>query len=244
MSDSGEVFMKLKKTFVFALSLLILWLPVAPLSATSPASERLSGQMVTIGTAEINGVAAPATTSIFAGDRVATEKETSTSISLAGGDAVVISELSKAALDEFDGRTIVRLEQGTVSALNKSAKPMVVEADGARIQVAPNQSGGYYEVALRGNSLRVIARGGVTRVETANKTADVQPGTELDATLVPPQPPVPPAPPSVGGGLSSASTWVLIAAVAAGATGLVLGAIALHKVDSCKLSPSKNSIVC
>jgi hypothetical protein len=225
--------MRLKKIFVITLSFILLYLPVVPVTASSAA-----GKMFTKGNAKINGVAAPQVTSVFSGDRIATEKETTTSLSFSGGDTVVISEMSKAALADSDARTIVRLEDGTVSALNKSPNPVVIEAHGARILPALNQAA-IYDVILRGNSLRVVARGGVTRVETANKSADLQPGTELDATLAPPDPA-----PAASAGLSSAETWIIVGAAAAGATGLILGAIALHKVDNCHLSPSKDSIIC
>jgi hypothetical protein len=224
--------MQLKRFFVFALSFVLLYMPVAPVSASSAA-----GQMFTKGTAEINGVAAPTATSVFPGDRVTTEKETTTSLSFPGGDAAVISEMSKAALGERDGRLAVRLEDGTVSVLNKSAKPIVIEARGALIQAAGGQTS-FYDVILRGNSLRVISRGGLVRVETANKTAELQPGNELDATVVPPDPPAIPT------GLSSVSTWVVIGSAAAGVTGLALGAVAIHKANNCHLSPDKVEIIC
>jgi hypothetical protein len=230
--DRGEVSMQLKGFFVFALSFLLLCMPVAPVSASSAA-----GQMFTKGTAEINGVPAPAATSVFPGDRINTEKETTTSLSFPGGDAAVISEMSKAALGERDGRLAVRLEDGTVSVLNKGAKPIVIEARGALIQAASSQSA-VYDVILRGNSLRVISRGGLVRVETANKTAELQPGNELNATVVPPDPPAIPT------GLSSASTWILIGSAAAGVTGLALGAVAIHKANNCHLSPDKINIIC
>lgn len=224
--------MQLKKFFVFSLSFLLLCMPVAPVSASSAA-----GQMFTKGTAEINGVAAPTATSVFPGDRITTEKETTTSLSFPGGDAAVISEMSKAALAERDGRLAVRLEDGTVSVLNKSAKPIVIEAHGALIQAVSSQSA-VYDVILRGNSLRVISRGGLVRVETANKTAELQPGNELDATVAPPDPP------AISAGLSSATTWIVIAAVAAGVTGIALGAVAIHKANNCHLSPDKAEIIC
>ena len=221
-----------KQTFAFALSFLLLYMPVAPVSA-SPAA----GRMFTNGTAEINGVAAPPTTTVFLGDRITTEKETTTSLSFSGGDAVVISEVSKAAIDARDGRTVVRLEEGTLSALNKGAKPIVIEANGARIQAVANHSA-VYDVILHGNSLRVVARGGVTRVETADRATDLQPGTELDATLPAPDPP------TAITGTSSASTWILIASTAAGVTGLALGVVAIHKADNCHLSPDNKNIIC
>jgi hypothetical protein len=224
--------MQLKRLFVFALSFLLLYAPVAPVSASSAA-----GQMFTKGTAEINGVAAPAATSVFPGDRIATRKETTTSLSFPRGDAAVISEMSKAALGERDGRFAVRLEDGMVSILNKSAKPIAIEAHGALIQAAAGQTS-VYDVILHGDSLRVISRGGLVRVETANKTAELQPGTELDATVAPPDPP------QASAGLSSATTWIVIGAAAAGVTGLALGVVAIHKANNCHLSPDKVGIIC
>ena len=226
--------MELKKIAVFALSFALLYVPVAPVAASS-----VTGEMFTKGSATINGVAAPAATSIFVGDKIATEKETTTSLSFSGGDAVVISEMSRAALSEANGRATVRLEDGTVSALNKSGKSIVIEAHGARIQAASNQAA-LFNVVLRGNSLRVISMSGVARVETANKSTDLQPGTELDATLAPPDPtPAPSAP-----GLSSALTWIVIGAAAAAVTGVVLGVVAIDKANNCHLSPSKDTIIC
>jgi len=224
--------MNVKGTFVVVLSFLLLYLPVAPVAA-SPAAAK----MITKGTAEINGVAAPAVTSVFVGDRIATERETTTSLSFSGGDAVVMPELTKAALGERDGHVVVNLEDGTVSVMNKSRTPIVVETHGARIQAAASQPA-VYDVTIHGDALRVVARGGVASVETPSRSGEVQSGNALEATLAP----NPPQPTAAGG--SSTGTWLLIGGAAAGATGLALGAVALAKVNSCKLSPSTNTISC
>ncbi|HEV2523267.1 MAG TPA: hypothetical protein VGT24_12880 [Candidatus Acidoferrales bacterium] len=151
----------------------------------------------------------------------------------------MISQLSKAALGERDGHLSIRLEDGTLSVLNKSVKPISIDARGALVQAEAGQAS-VYDVILNGNSLRVISRGGLVRVETANKSAELQPGNELDATLAPP--PDPAHPPQSPTGTSLASTWVILTVAAVGVTGIILGAVALHKVDSCKLlSPN---IVC
>lgn len=227
--------MQVKRAFAFILSFLLLYLPVTPVSASSAA-----GQMFTKGTAEINGVPAPTTTSIFPGDRIATEKETTTSLSFPGSDAAVISEVSKAALGQRDGRLAIELEEGTVSVLNKSTKPISIEAHGALVQAAAGQAS-VYDVTVHGNSLRVISRGGLVRVETANKIAELQPGNELDATLASPDPAVPPQSPA---GLSLATTWVVVTVGALAVTGIVLGAVAIHKANNCHLSPDNIDIIC
>src|SRR5208282_1136874 len=150
--------MKAKGILVVVLSFLLLYLPVAPISASSAA-----GKMITRGNAEINGVAAPAVTSVFVGDRIATERETTTSLSCAGGDSVLMPERTKAAMGERDGHFVVSFEDGTVSVMNKTLTPIVVEVHGARIQAASNQPA-LYDVTVHGNVLRVVARGGVARV--------------------------------------------------------------------------------
>jgi len=228
--------MKVKGVFVVILSFLLLNVPVAPISAASAA-----GKLITKGAAEINGVAAPPVTSVFVGDRIATQKEATTSLSFAGGDAIVMPELTKAGLGWSEGHFIVNLDEGTVSVLNKTQTPIVVETHGTRILAASGQPA-LFDVTIRGNLLRVVARGGVARVETPTRTADVQPGNEIDATLAPPNPPNPPQPQTAGG--SSAGTWILIGSVAAGGTGLVLGAVALDKVSNCTVSPSSNTVSC
>jgi hypothetical protein len=223
--------MKSKGILALTLSVLLLYMPVSSVAASSAAAK-----MITTGTAEINGVVAPAVTSAFAGDRISTEKEATTSLSFPGGDAVVIPELTRAALDEQDGHVIVSLEDGTVSVLNKSKTPIVIEAHGARIEAAANQPA-LYDVTLHGNALRVVARGGAAVVETANHTAEVQPGNALSATLAP----NPPAAPQAA--LTSSSTWTWVG-VGAGVGGLTLGAVSLAKVDNCHLSASSNQVSC
>jgi hypothetical protein len=228
--------MKVKGTFVVILSFLLLYVPVAPISAASAA-----GKMITRGTAEINGVVAPAVTSVFIGDRIATQKEAITSLSFAGGDAIVMPELTKAGLSQSDGHFVVNLGEGTVSVLNKTQAPIVVETHGTRIFAASGQPA-LFDVTISGNLLRVVARGGVARVETPTRTADVPAGNEIDATLAPPNPANPPQPQAAGS--SSGGTWILVGAVVIASTALVVGAVALDKVSNCTVSPSSNAVSC
>ncbi|HUJ32840.1 MAG TPA: hypothetical protein VLY23_16275 [Candidatus Acidoferrum sp.] len=202
--------MKLQGTFVVVLSALLVLLPVVPAAGSS-----VAGQMTTRGVAEINGVAAPALTSVFAGDRIATEKASTTSLSFPSGDSVVIPELSKATLAEKDGKFVVKLEGGSISVVSKSKTPIVIEALGARIQ-ANTDTPAVYGVVLHGNSLRVVAARGSAHVEAADHAGNVQPGTALDATFAP-------EPPQGGGGGWSTATWTWVAVGAAAAAGLGVG---------------------
>lgn len=202
--------MNLKGVFAVVLSACLVLLPVLSASA---ASAPVSGQMITRGAAEINGIAAPAVTSVFAGDRIATEKGSTTSLAFPSGNSIVIPELSKATLGEKDGKVVVTLEDGAVSVVNKSATPIVIEAHGARIQAA-SRGPAVYNVVLHGNSLRVVASSGVARVETSDHVGNVTPGTALSANFAP-EPPQ-------GGGVST-STWIWVGVGAAAATGLGVG---------------------
>jgi hypothetical protein len=203
--------MNLKGISAAVLSAFLFVLPVVPVSA---ASSPISGQMITRGSAEINGIAAPAVTSVFAGDRISTEKASTTSLNFSNGNSVVIPELSKATLGEKDGKVVVKLEDGTISVVNKGSTAIVIEAHGAFIQAA-SSAPAVYNVVLHGNALRVVASSGAARVETPDHAGNVTPGTALSATFDP-------EPPPQGGGVSS-STWIWVGVGAAAATGLGVG---------------------
>ena len=206
--------MKLRGTFVVAMSVMLMLLPVLPAAGSSAA-----GEMTSRGTVQINGVAAPGMTSVFAGDRIATEKASTTSLSFPSGDAVVIPELSQATLVKSEGRTVVRLESGALSVVNKSKAPIVIEALGARIQA--NTSGpAIYSVVVRGNSLQVITTSGSAHVEAANHEGNVVPGTALNATFAP----AAQAPGGVSGGNALTATgWTWVAVGIGAAAGLGVG---------------------
>jgi hypothetical protein len=203
--------MKFKGNLAIVLSFLLLYVPLAPAATSSPAV-----QMVTNGNAAINGVAAPKLTSVFAGDRIATEKQSVTSLTFPGGDGVVIPELSKAMLGEKDGRIQVNLEDGTLSVMNKSNSPIEIVAGGARIRAAENHPA-VFAVTLHGNALHVVTTSGAAFVETANKSGEVPTGMALDATFAPAPPQSQPA---GSNGMFGTTTWVLIGAAAAAGLGI------------------------
>lgn len=211
--------MNVRGVFAVVLSAFLVALPVLPASA---ASGPVSGQMITRGSAEINGIAAPAVTSVFSGDRIATESASTTSLSFSGGNSVVIPELSTAVLGEKDGRVVVQLQDGTVSVVSRSTTPIVIEAHGARIQAA-SSGPAVYNVVLHGNLLRVVATNGVARVETSDHVGNVTPGTALSANFAP-------EPPQGGG--ASTSTWIWVGVGAAAATGLGVGIYEATKGNS------------
>ncbi len=206
-----------KGMLAIVLSLLLVYVPVAP--AASPA---VVGKMTTKGNALVNNAAVPAEATVFAGDQIATEKETVAGLSLSGGDQVFLPSLSSAKVNRTDTQVTVALERGALAVLNRSAKPVVIEANGMRIQSA-NPSAGIYEVAVNGNELKVMARKGATIVTGADRTVEVPEGKTLEATVAPR--------PAGLGGLSAFWAFVVVASAAAGITGLALGVSAIRRAD-------------
>jgi len=195
-------------------SALLVYAPVAP---AAPAAS--VGKISTKGTAAVNGTPVPSEATVFSGDRISTEKETATGLSLPGGDQVFLPSLSTAQVSRTGQHVTVRLERGALAVVNRSSQPILIEANGIHIQ-AGQASNAVYEVAVNGNALKVMARKGTALVKSSDRTMEVKEGNTLDATT-PPQPQV------GSGALSPFWTVVVVASSAAGFTGLGLG-IAAH----------------
>ena len=214
-----------------ALSVVLVLAPVS--MADSPV---VVGKMNLKGQVEINGVAAPGESTVFAGDRITTGKETALGLSLNGGDQVFLPSLSAAKVDRAGQQVTVVLERGALAVRNFSGQPILVRAGGVEIQAAAPSSS-LYEVAIAGGSLKVLARKGTAVVRASNRTVEVKEGTTMEAS-------VPPTAISAGG-IGPLWTIVLVTSAAAGITGLVLGVQALNRVqpqDCTVVSP--NQIVC
>ncbi len=211
-------------------------LALPPLSlAGSPA---VVGKMNMKGRVEINGASAPPESTVFAGDRISTGKETALGLSLTGGDQVFLPSLSVVQVDRAGQQVTVALERGALAVVNRSDQPLLVRAGGVEIQTA-GPSGGLYEVAISGGNLKVLARKGTAMVRASNRTVVVKKGTTMEATV--------PAPAFAAGGLGPPAAFVLVARAAAGITGLVLGVRALNRAqpqDCVVVSPNRPQIVC
>lgn len=221
-----------KAVLAVLLSLLLAYVPVV--ESASPAA---IGKISTKGKAAVNGTAVPEEATVFAGDRISTEKETATGLSLPGGDQVFLPALTTAQLLRNDAQVIVALEHGALAVISRSNQPVTIRANGVEIQSA-KAAGAVYEVAVQGTSLKVMARKGTALVKAANRTVEVNEGTTLDATA-------PAAPPVAAGGLSPLWTGIIVVSTAAGFTGLGLGIAAKLRSqpqDCTVVSP--NTIVC
>jgi hypothetical protein len=205
--------MGLRAFLAICLSLLLVYAPVA--SAASPAAV---GKIQTKGRAEVNGASVPEEATVFAGDRITTAKETASGLTFPGGDQVFLPSLSSAQVNRADNQVSVTLVRGALAVVSRSAQPVVIEANGVRIQAAQPGSA-VYEVAVNGTSLKVLAHKGTALVKGSNRTVEVKEGATMEAT----------ASPQGGGGLSPLMTIVLLTGAAAGFTGLGLGIAALQR---------------
>lgn len=222
-------------------SLLLVYTPIsAPAGATAP----MLGQVMVNGVAEINGIATPSGANVFPGDQVKTEAKTVAELVVNGGSKVLLPESTAVVLNNEAAQVIVNLKQGALAVLSRSSAPAFVDANGARIKPAARVAV-VLEVAVRGDTLKVVARRGSATVETADRTLTVEEGKELNATLVPP-PPQGPAGAARPPFRSRLAMWELIAAVGAGLTGLILGIVAISRANpaDCKVVSPSGTIQC
>ncbi len=203
--------------------------PCAPRIAALGHGAIALGQLSVKGEAVINGVRAVGGASVFSGDRVTTRKGSTVSVSMRGGNELVLAELTSVKIVGAQSEITVPLDNGRLEYLSGPELPIVVRARG--IAVVPQGGGGVYAVALSGDSLRVTATKGFAELESANGSVKVAEGKTLVATLEADEP----------GGVAVHSKgrivkYVIIAAGVAGGAGLSLALV--HANSDCAVSPS------
>lgn len=231
----------------FLVAVVSIVLVCQPAMATTP----VAGQVIVKGNVTVNGMTVPSGTTLFQGDRVATEANTVAELILNDGTQVMLpassavdvrsETLQKPASTKDSGAMRINLRQGSLAILSKNSLPAIVEANGARIKAAADTAA-VIEVAINKNSLKVLTRRGGATVETVGKSLEVKEGYELDATMAP----TPPQGASAAG-VSKIQTWIIITAAVAGLTGLALGVVAITRsnpADCRVISPSGQTIVC
>jgi len=139
------------------------------------------GQISVSGKAIINGAGAVGGESVFSGDRVVTQGGSMASVSIAGGNEVVLGESTSVRIRREEEQVGVALDHGRLECLSAGAPPIVVVARGTKI--VPGKSGGLYAVELAGDSLRVTARKGFVELESANGTVRIAEGKTLVARM-------------------------------------------------------------
>lgn len=195
------------------------------------------GQISVKGEATVNGVNAIGGASVFSGDRVATRKGATASVSMRGGDELVLGELTSVEVLDARNEITVPLDGGQLEYLSGPELPIVVTAGGTRI--VPQGSGGVYAVALHGDTLRVTARKGLAKLKSANNDVEIAEGKTLVATIGTLQQG------DEKSGVKGSDTgrlkgrvveYVIMAAGVAGGAGLALALV--HANSGCAVSPS------
>ena len=182
--------MKEKAMMVLICTLLLAFQPAFGAPAASPIGT-VNGK----GLVRLNGLAAAAGTTVYAGNRIATGPGADGYVTLANGGRLVLGASTFAQIQGSGGNGIaVKLERGVVGAVSAPKTPIVVEANGVTIR--SKQASGAYEVELNGKALRVLARHGTTLATASNRTVEVSEGKLMKATVAPASQSPPPSPKS------------------------------------------------
>jgi len=196
------------------------------------------GEISVKGSAKVNGIGTASGANVFPGDLIATEANSTASVTSRDGARLLVIESSTVQVREGGGQLTAMLERGGVAAVSPAKSPLLVEVRGLRI--LPAATGSVYAVLLDGNSLKVLARSGAVDVLADNRTVTVEEGKTLDAT-------VGPAPASgsgtgagsgggAGGGGGTLTTVLIVSTAALAASTIALAA--LDATAGCTVSPA------
>lgn len=129
----------------------------------------------------VNGLPVPSGAVLYNGNRIATSPGGAASIYLIGGDKLALGTATATQVSAAGKQFIVRLVRGRVAAAGAAGAPIVVWANGIRVE--SKQADGSYQVSSTGSSLEVRGRSGVTVVTGANRTVAVSAGSVLKAVV-------------------------------------------------------------
>lgn len=192
-----------------ALSLLLVFLPVA--HGSNPV---VIGKLSAEGSAQINGVAAPAGATVFDGDRISAAGKGLATLTLSTGNRVLVMEKSAAQVRRVKSHFGVAVERGTVGIVQRAGEPLLVLAGG--LVVRPADESASYLVAIEGNSVTLSSASGKVTVEAANRSVTVESGKAMKFELAEAEP----AAPFFGN--SVAATAFIVTAVGVAALAIIL----------------------
>jgi ferric-dicitrate binding protein FerR (iron transport regulator) len=225
--------MSLKSLLAALLTIALICEPAV--SAPSPL-----GQVIVKGQAKVNKLVASSGTTIFSGDQVSTEANSVAELVLNGGNGVLLSQSSAVTLSGEASQVIVSLRQGALALVSKNNSVPIVEGNGVLIKPAADMTT-VIEVAVRADSLRVLARRGSAIVVASDQSIEIPEGKELDATTAPESAQGPTQPT----GVSHLSKWKIIGITAAAVTGLgVTVVLATRPNSDCSVGSPAGTITC
>lgn len=161
---------------LLVMAVLMAWQPIwgAPLPA-------VIGTVSGPGSIQLNGIAAPAGTLVYAGNQVETGPGSIGYITFAQGGKLVLDGSSSAQLSEGPHGVSVKLNHGVVAVLSETKSPIVVMAKGVTIRT--KQPSGTFEVGLKGRTLKVFSKIGAVLARAANHSVEIDQAFLMTATL-------------------------------------------------------------
>jgi len=222
-------------------SLLAVLLTIALVCEPAVSATPVLGQVFVKGQAKVNGLVTSSGTSVFSGDQVTTETNSVAELVLNGGNGVLLSQSSAVTLSHDASQVIVSLKQGALALLSKNNSLPIIEGNGVLIKPAADTTV-VLEVAVRANSLRVLARRGSAIVVASGQSIEVTEGKELDATTAPASAQGPTRP----SGVSRIAKWKIIGVVAAAVTGIGLAVMIATRPNQadCGVGSPTGTITC
>ena len=162
---------------VLKLSLVVLALQVLAIGGPRPVGRVAS----TAGVSMLNGIELVAEATVFPGDLVTTDAESTAVIYFPNGGKVHLGPEGSLRVAEEDGATVMHLDQGGLASQHLSEKLLAVQVSGIRVrpvaasdfQVAREDNfvyvvAGASDVELKGRTRTVVARAGrILKVEVA-----------------------------------------------------------------------------
>ena len=181
---------------VLKLSLVVLALQVFAIGGPRPVGRVAS----TAGVSMLNGIELVAEATVFPGDLVTTDAESTAVIYFPNGGKVHLGPEGSMRVAEEDGATVMHLDQGGLASQHLSERLLAVQVAGIRVrpvaasdfQVAREDNfvyvvAGASDVELKGRTRTVVARAGrVLKVEVApTDNSREEAGTGAEAEVLP-----------------------------------------------------------
>ena len=195
------------------------------------ANANVLGAITVHGQVALNGQPAITGGSLFSGDEIVTQKNSTAAMVLIGGREIIQTSPGFVIVRGDDKRITVTVVGGLVEVLSPASAPVAIEAQG--VQVVPGAEGGIYIVQINGRRLSVTAKKGRAEIESANRTLRVNEGMTCEAELGTTEE-------TTGQGTAALKTPILTFAVVAAAMVAVpaLTVVLAESSANCQLSPS------
>lgn len=217
--------MKLRSILALVVSFSMVFAP-----AVSAAGPEAMGRLSAEGAAKINGVAMPTGTTVYDGDRISAGQKSMATITLTGGNRILVAENSQAQVRKVGTQMGVSIEQGGLGFAQLKGEPVLVEALGVILRPVGNGPVSYM-TKIESKSLVLTAVKGDVRVEGRNSSHVVPAGKtmrfELGESTAAPQ-----GPAGAGGNSFASAKAVIITAIIIGAALSIALPLALGDDDS------------